>query len=143
NGTAVRTFIGGGLTYNAVSISANSNLGGVSITGSSTIGTLSVAAPGVITIGNATTTTITNAFTLTGTSSNFISLIANGAATISIASGTAALTWGAVRGLAFSGGATFTFTNTIDLGGNSGASISAPSFGGSGGAVFSRISLGM
>jgi hypothetical protein len=124
-------FSGGGLTYNAVQFLANNC---VSVVGSNTIGTLTVTAPNAIYLTASTTNTLTNAPTITGTSSSPVAILQNGPATgtvaISCASGTMALDWAAVRGTVFSGGATFTATNSLDLGGNSGITITPPTGGG-------------
>jgi hypothetical protein len=126
NSTGIRNFSGGGLTYNILDISANTSLGCVVILGSNTFATISMTAPTILGIGNGLTQTITNAFNWDGNSTNKISVIANGLATISTASGTPLLDWGYIRGVACTGGATFSATNTVDLGSNTGISISAP-----------------
>ncbi len=134
-GTGVVQFLGGGKTYNILTINANSNRGGLSIQGSNTFSTININAPNTIVVTSSTTTTITNAFNFVGTSSNPIGIFtssATTAATISTSSGTPTLTWGAVRGITFSGGATFTATNSFDLGLNTGITITAPSTSGGG-----------
>lgn len=137
-GTAPITFSGGAQTYNAISLSAQSNRSGVVISGANTFGTFSVAAPQSVQFPNGSTTTITNAFTWTGGStSNPISIMSQGSnstATISVASGTPTMDGAELRAMTFTGGATFTATNSIDQGLNNGITISAPS-GTSGGKI--------
>ncbi len=133
NSTGTLTFNGGGLTYSTVTFNGASSRGGFIIAGSNTIATLNVAAPNVLGFTNSTTTTVTNAFAFVGTSANPIDIQSTSfgsAATISIATGTATLTWGSVRGLTCQGGATFTASNAFDNGFNSGITITGPTSGG-------------
>lgn len=158
--TSNQTFSGGGLTYNIVKISGSRLNAVTNFNGGGTFGTFNVAAPATVNVaaavtittllaspgaflgfvGGGTTTTITNAFTLAGTQASPISLInqagiTGAAGIISIASGTATLSYGIVEGFTFSGGATFNFTNSYDIGRNSGTSVfTAPST--SGGMLF-------
>lgn len=128
-GSTIRGLGGGGLTYNTVSIAGGD--GGFNITGANTFATLTVAAPNTLLLPAAATTTITNAFNLVGTAADPISMINTGssAATISTAAGSPTLTWGALRQITFSGGATFTATNSLDLGLNTGITITPPTSG--------------
>lgn len=125
----------GGLTYNIVQIGANTSYGSFNIGGANTFGTLTITAPNVVTFPFNTTQTVTNAINWVGTSSAQISVASNSsatAATISTASGAPTMTWTALRFLTFSGGATFTATNSFNLGGTTGITITAPSTGGGG-----------
>jgi hypothetical protein len=131
------TFIGGGQTFANVSVSGGSIPGTwLQINNSNTFGTLAVTAPASILLNTNTTLTITNAFTLAGSSSSSMVFLgtynpqSTQKGTISIASGTATCAWCAIQNLTFSGGATFSATNSIDLQGNTGISISGPSGGG-------------
>jgi hypothetical protein len=135
NGTtsvAVNSFAGGGLTYNNVTL-ANSAAPAVTmqIAGSNTFNSLTVTAPALVKLTGTTTATT---LTLAGTSfSNAIALLNDNqpsATTISVASGTVTCNWCAIAGLTFSGGATFTATNSFDLKGNAGITITGPSGGG-------------
>lgn len=133
--TQTRTFSGGGLTYNTVTIGSNTSGGVFSIPTAVTITTLNLTAPSNIIFTNTITYTITNAFTFTGTSANllFISSNSSGAvATISVASGTPTLTWAGIRAITFTGGATFSASNSFDLGLNTGITVTPPSGGSSG-----------
>lgn len=133
-----RSFATGGKAFNIVSASdANSNLFAFTISGAPTIATLNLTAPLNITFSNATTTTITNAFTWTGTSTAPFYVRGSNApggtnATISIASGTPTIAWGIIDHMTFSGGATFSATNSLSLSNNSGITITPPSTGGGG-----------
>lgn len=140
--TSAKVFIGGALTYNVLSIAAGGaigSLGSVQINNGNTFASLLIARPNYVAFASAVTQTITNAFTFTGASGSLISLLGateSSSATISIASGAATLTYGTLRDLTFAGGATFTATNSFDLGRNSGISITAPASGGGGSVPF-------
>jgi hypothetical protein len=124
---SIRGFLGGGLTYNVFSISAGA--AGVNITGANTFATLNAAAPTTLIFPASVTNTITNAFTWTGTSGAPIGVTCgstSAAATISVAAGSPTVTWGAVRNMTFAGGATFAANSSLDLGVNSGITITAP-----------------
>lgn len=124
-----RNFLGGGLSYNTVTVSANTSGGGFNITGANTFTDFNITAPNFVAFPISTTTTITNAFTWAGTSSANIG-IAPGTvgtvATISVASGSPTMSWTGVRELTFTGGATFTATNSLNLGRNTGITITVP-----------------
>lgn len=133
SGTGQRTFAGGALTYSTVSF-ASGGLGTIAMSGSNAIGTLNLASGNWLLLTAGTTQTITNAFTWTGTaaapitvsSSNIIST-----AIITITSGSPSMSWAVLSSIVFSGGATFTATNSLNLGRNTGITITPPS-GGSG-----------
>lgn len=125
------TFAGGGRTYNTVNF--NNGRSGVFTSGSNTFATLNIGAPNFVVLTNGTTTTVTNAFTWTGTGANPIHVTsANNfaIATISVAAGSPTAVFSSFREITFSGGATFSATNSFDLGGNTGITISGPSSGG-------------
>jgi hypothetical protein len=129
-----RTFSGGGRTFGTLTISANTSRGAVAFAGANTFSNWSVAAGSTLFFPGATTTTISNAPTLTGTSSNPIALemtnTNSSAHILSVASGTVSFEWCAFFWMTGAGGATFTATNSLDLGKNSNISISPPSGGG-------------
>lgn len=135
--TGNRTFAGGGLSYSTFSIAANSGGGSTTISNNNTFANLLIAAPNTLIPTAAGTNTITNAPTWTGSSGSEIAVLSVGTiSTISIASGTLSCAWCAIRGITFSGGASFAATNSFDNGLNTGISITAPSGGaGSGGHV--------
>lgn len=128
-----RTFNGGGLTYNTVTVSANTLLGQFSIgLANHTFATLNITAPNAVSFPSSQTTTITNAPAWTGTSANLLYLYTNSsstAGTISVATGSPTIAWGALRTLTFSGGASFSASSSFDLGINTGITITAPSGG--------------
>lgn len=132
--TSLLTFSGGGLTYHDVNFNSSSGAI-VSITGANTFTTLTVTAGSSIGIASSTTQTVTNAFTITGTASApvyFAAVTVGTFGTISTASGTATCAWCAFRDIHFTGGATFTASNSLNLGDNSGITITPPSAGGGG-----------
>jgi hypothetical protein len=127
-----RTFNTGTLTFSTVTVSANSGRGSFVFTGSgtaATIGTLNVTAPSAIFVSS-TGLIITNALTISGTSSSVViiscSSATSGTGSISSANN-GTFSWCAFRNMAFSGGGTFTANNSQDLGGNSGITINTPS----------------
>lgn len=144
----LQTFVTGGLTYSTLKISGSRFNTGFTISGVGTIGTLNISAAATVTTGNTLvittlsqnaqlalivpsggTLTITNAATITGTIANpcaILPSVNSSQATISCASGTFTGVYCAIEDTVFSGGATFTFTNSFDLGKNSGATITAP-----------------
>lgn len=124
------TFAGGGRTYNVVNF--NNGASGIFTTGSNTFATLGISAPNFVIFSNGTTATITNGFTFAGTPTSPIALVSSNsfaAATISVPSGTPTLNFGALRAMTFSGGATFTANNSLNLGVNTGITINGPSGG--------------
>jgi hypothetical protein len=137
-GTGARTFQGGGLTFSTVSFSGGGTASTVNITSANTFATLNVAAGNTIYFPSGLTTTITNAFTWTGTSSNQIGIATTSSptvATISVASGSPTMSWAGVNCITFQGGATFSATNSFDLKCNTGITITAPATGSSGGFI--------
>lgn len=139
NGTATgqRTFETGGRTFNVVTYSdatgGAGGVGGLLVSGGGTFATFNVSSPARIGLASGSILNITNAFTWTGTSFASAILLENAtgtAATISTATGTATIAYGAIRGITFSGGATFTASNSFNLGGTSGITITGPSGGG-------------
>ena len=144
NGLATsRTFAGGGLTFNDLTVSANSARGAFAITGTNTFANLSVGAGTFLQLPTGATS-LGNAPTFTGTIAAPIGIVATTvgtAATLSIASGAMSLSWGMVRDITGSGGATFTATNSMDLGNNTGWSIAAPAVGLDAAAVRAAIGL--
>lgn len=133
--TSSRSFVGGGLTYATVTVGANTAQGLFQISSANTIATLTATAPNSITFASGLTTTITNAFNLAGSSGSIFYLLSSSnitAATVSIASGSPTVSWAAIRLLACTGGATFTASNSLDAGRNSGITITPPATGGGG-----------
>ncbi len=154
----------GAQTYSTVKISGARLSSGLAITGGGTIATLNIAAAATVSFGTTmtvttltqsaqcalivitgTTLTITNAPALVGTAAAPLSILNSSnvvtatTATISTASGAFSGTWCSIYNVTFSGGATFSFTNSEDLGRNSGATITAPSAGSGGGSVFGAV----
>lgn len=121
-GIQTRPFVGGGLTYATVQIGAS--VGGTTISGANTFGTLTITGPNAVT--SSANLTITN-LNLSGTSGNpvyFASSSLSTQRTLTITTLTA--TWAALRSLIGTG----TATNSFDLGNNSGITITPPASGG-------------
>lgn len=106
-------------------------------TGAATIDSLTITSPNIITFQNAATMTI-GTLALNGSASNSAIEVASAnstvSATLSISTSMTA-TWGVFKRLTFSGAGAFNITNSIDLGGNSGASIGGITTGGGGGRI--------
>ena len=135
SGTATsgnRRFLGGNRTYNIVTVNSSTNYA-FSITGTNTFGTLTISAPNRVFFPAAATTTITTLTNITATSSAPVAFIGDNTtgagATISSANNWTA-EWAAFTYMTFSGGGTFAATNSLNLGNNSGITITAPSGGG-------------
>lgn len=131
--TGAVSFISGGRSYNVVTHSGVTNQAILAISGSPTIATLTLTAPFDVTFANSSTTTITNAFTWTGSSSNqnFVgSDSTNATSTIAAAAGST-ISWTAIRGIVVTGNAV-TATNSFDLRSNTLITITPPSTGGGG-----------
>ena len=131
-----RTFTGGGKTYSTVTVA--SATGGVFSVGdgSNTIGTLTISAPNKVIFPQGLTNTITTFTNVTGTSSQQVAFTSGnqpfGTTTISSANNWTC-TWCVINLFAFTGGGTFTATNSFDAGGgNTGITITPPSAGGGG-----------
>jgi len=135
--TSSRLFNGGGLTYNVVSFGASgSNMGTTQIAGANTYATLNLTAPLHAVFNNATHT-ITNAFTWTGTSSNPLLIRTSSVtnpAVISTANNST-LAWAGIAGITFQGGGTFSASNSMDYGNNTGITITVPNVVATGGKI--------
>ncbi len=129
-------FIGGGLNYHNLTNGPNSLLGNVEITPSTnTFNTITLSPPAILLLPISNTQTATSLVSIGSSGSeNFISATDGsnqlGQATLSIASGNQNLSWTAIRGVIFTGGASFKATNSFNLGLNSGID-----FGGGNGCI--------
>lgn len=124
-----RTFAGGGLSYNTVTFDANAGGGSLIISGTNTFATLNINGPNNVVFPSGATTTITNAINWAGTSSAPIGVSSSTEttrATISTASGSPTMAWAGLHLMTGAGGATFTATNSLDLGANTGITITPP-----------------
>lgn len=130
-GTQAQNFVGGGQTYGTLSIAARSTIGKVAITGANTFATLNIAPVVALSLAASVTQTITNAINWVGSSSALFYIDnggSAGAATISLGATPTAVQWGAFKGITFAGaGSGFTATNSFNLGGLTGASVTGPS----------------
>ena len=116
-----KTFAGGGLTYNNLTISAGGS-GAITITGSNTIPTFTVNAPKTLTITAGTTQTITT-LVETASQGNTITLnssSAGSAGTLSKSSGTVTVNYWIIQDSTATGGATWKANNSTNVSGNSG-----------------------
>lgn len=129
----VWAFAGGGLTYRNATFTYNpGSTRNASITGSNTFNTLTINQNVHIAFPASNTQTITNlVFNTSGQPGTLVlGGGGGGAATVSIASGSFAFSWLGIRDMVFTGGASFSATNSWDMLGNSGITITPPSGGG-------------
>jgi hypothetical protein len=129
-----RTFSAATLTYGTINVGAGANgIGLIFGIGNPTMGTLNITAPNMVLFGGGLTYTITNAFNFAGTAFNNAIYLASSnnatSSTISTASGSPTMAWAVLARMTFTGGATFTATNSFDLKGNTGIAITGPSGG--------------
>ncbi|WP_316176207.1 hypothetical protein [Bradyrhizobium sp. SZCCHNRI1073] len=140
-GSGAKTFNAGtSRTYNVVTlVGAAAGILGISATTGLTIGTLTISAPNRVTFQQGVTTTITTLSNISGNSSQQVGLSSSnpafGAATISSGNNFTG-DYCAFNGMTFSGAGTFAGTNSFNLGGNSGITITSPSGSGGGSRVF-------
>lgn len=129
------TITGGG----TVALLTNTAAAYISFGSTATITTLTQSAQLSLGFGGGTTITFTNAPTIMGTISapcsvfNTTASAVGASATVNCTSGTFSGSYCSVAGCTFSGGAIFSFTNSWDLGKNTGATITAPAAGGGSG----------
>ena len=129
------TFNTGAQTFGTVNVNVGSSAYWFSIVPGLTATALNATAPFTLALTQSDTYAITNAFTWTGGSSSAQSAVIcrnciGNVATISSAA-TNTATWLAIQGVTFSGGGSFTATNSFNLGGNTGITITSPSGGSS------------
>jgi hypothetical protein len=135
-GTAGYNVTFGALTYNTVTFATTSlnMFGGIS--GAFIIGALNISPGWSLSFSPSTTYTISTPFTWLGTPTQPIGIglssIGSGQTVpnISCPSGACSLTWGAIDTITGSGGATFTATNSLSFGQNTGWTISPPAASG-------------
>lgn len=132
-------FNGGGLTFNDITITSHDAYAPYTFTTAATFAHITLTAPLTLQVTDGVTITVQNAFNWAGTSfatggfrisTDAITGITKG--NISVASGAPTMSYAIIYGMNFTGGATFTATNSIDFGNNSGITITAPSSGGGG-----------
>lgn len=134
---ASRSFSGGGQTYGSLTIGSNSSQGSTGFTGANTFASITCASGNLLMFPQGTTTTISGALTLTGTSSAPAGLISNALTTnittISVGSASS-IDWAGIGGVTRTGAGTLTATNSLNMGRNTSfTSITPPSGGGGGG----------
>lgn len=134
-GSARRVFTSGNKTYNTLSVAGASS--GVFVSnGSPTIGTLTVGAPNWFLVGSGSTLTVTTITDVTGSSSNQVLFSStepgSGVVTFSSANNWTC-SWCGFAYTTFTGGGTFSATNSFSFTNNTGITITPPSVGGGGG----------
>ena len=137
--TSQRTWAGGGFSFGPTTWNANSSGGTTFLTGANTWSSLTVNGP--LYVIQSGTQTVTNALTLSGTSSTaavaWMATAADTPQTISLGAASTAA-WLTIRAVTTSGAAALTGTNCIDLGRNTfanGGSCSGPTGGSGGGRI--------
>jgi hypothetical protein len=133
--SAARVFSGGGQTYGSFTVNANSTKGLVSVSGTNTFASVTVNGGNSLGFPQGVTTTISGALVMSGSSSAPVGLLSTGPATnpatVSVGSAST-IDWGGILRVTKAGAGSITATNSLDMGGNTGISISAPSGGGGG-----------
>jgi hypothetical protein len=128
-----RGWASGTLTFNDLTIDTNSGQGVFAFnSGNPTFGAITVGGGIVLAPSSGSTVTGSSLTMSSGTAAvpNGIQCATLGStATLSITSGSISIPWCVFRDMIFSGGATFAATNSIDLGNNTGISISTPASG--------------
>lgn len=140
SGSGSQLFSFGTKATNIVTFGARSGTAGITDNSSShTIATLNIAAPNTYYVAQNVTTTITNAMTLVGTSTQPIFFKTSTDTTVfaTISSPAAnTCTWCAFRNITFSGAGSFTATNSFNFQGNTSITITGPAtFGAGGGCI--------
>lgn len=126
---------GTSLTYGAIIVGANSAKGAINFTATTavTFASITVSSGNTVMMNQGITSTISGALSMTGTSSAPVGLISNSpvanVATVSVGSAST-IDWGAVLRITKAGAGSITATNSLDLGGNTSVTITAPSGGG-------------
>ena len=120
-------FQSGGKSFNVVTHSGVTNAATFFIAGGPTIATLQFTAPGNIIFASAVATTVTNAFTWTGTSTNqfFIASDSNNTSASVGAAANSSITWAGIRRMTFTGN-TVLAPDSLNLHSNSGVTITPP-----------------
>lgn len=138
---SARTFSGGGLSYNVVTVSTNSSRGTFVVSGGNTFSNLALAAGTSVTFGNSTVT-ITNAVTWTGTAALPIMVIGQNGGSFGVAitfslGAAGTCSWCMLGGLGATGAGSLNANNSFNVAGpNTGSiTITAPSASGGGGAL--------
>lgn len=134
--TSARTFAGGGLTYNNLTIGGSTGISTLTLTGSNIFNTLSSTKTVAHTLNltSGTTTTVTT-FGITGTSGNVVTLKSSttgSQATLSQSAGTVSVSYMNITDLNATGGAVwqaYTSNNNVDGGNNIGWLFIAASLG--------------
>lgn len=134
-GASTQAFVGGGQSYGSLSVAGRSNGGTFTLSGSNSFGTLGLSGPIDATFANGTTQTVTNALNWVGTSAAAILVHSSttSVASLAVAVGST-ISWGVLRDMNFTGN-TVAASNSLNLGGNAGATITPPSAGTSSGHV--------
>jgi hypothetical protein len=132
-----RTFLSGGLTYNAVTVAGAASPGpsGINSSGNFTIGSLTINGPQAWGFGNTTTPTVTTLTVNASSASTLVSFLVTpfGSTTLTVTNAPT-LAWCAFRSITAAGGFSgITATDSQNLGGNTSFSITPPSSGGGGG----------
>jgi hypothetical protein len=142
NSAARATNFGTSFSYASLTVAANSTKGYTVINYATgvTFGSVTVASGNTLGFAQGTPATITGALTMTGTSSapvGLMSTVPNQNVTTLNVGSTSTIDWGSVLRVTKGGAGSLTATNSLDLGGNTSITITAPSGGGGGQRVIS------
>ena len=134
NSATARTFAGGGKTYGKLTAGGNTGISTLTITGTNTFSEISSTKTVAHTIVFPNVTTTVGAFTVNGSAGNVVTLSRTGASGVFTLAksdgGTVTVDRLSISNSTASPGSTWTATNSIDGGGNTGWTITAPSLSG-------------
>lgn len=130
SGTGPRSFSGGGLSHGNVTLGASSGTGFCTIAGANTFASLNITAPNYVVFPIGVTNTISSLFNWAGSSVSQIGIssVAAGSTATIAATASSIVAWAAFRDMTFTGSPTA--SNSLDLGNNSGITITPPSTSG-------------
>lgn len=128
--SGARIFMGGGLTYNGLTIAAGNGQSMFSFNSNAHFSSLEIDAPMQVLFGSNSTVTVDSAPAFIGTAANpyrFTGSTSGGTPSgMSVPSGDVEFQWAFIDDVQFGGGAVFTATNSLDGRGATGVSISTP-----------------
>jgi len=133
-GGNTRQFVGANKTYGTLSVTGASG-GLFGVLGNNTIGTLTVSSPIKLRFQSGSNNTITTFTNTTGAGATPILVYGDGGVATITSANNWTCTWCGFFYTTFTGGGTFTGTNSLNFGDNTGITITAPATGSGGGRI--------
>ena len=125
-------FAGAAFTYNSLITEASTTPATLGITGNNGFSALTINSGWWINFAASATQTLSGLLTVTGTPTSFAGMTTattNGTSTISAAAGACASSYAVLYAITGTGGCTFTATNSLNMGGTVGWTITGPTIG--------------